>query len=123
LRPLAIPVISKNSKDREAQGDSYNAAAKYAMLGDKNAAFANLEEEFVRHGVVDMNIEPKFDGIRSDPRFTDLLHRIGLPKMSFFKLHVDSENGFLLMPRSRFRMELQQLCGGCYVQAGPPAPL
>jgi hypothetical protein len=49
------------------------------MLGDKDAAFADLEKEFALHGVVDLNVDPKFDGIRSDPRFTCLLHRIGLP--------------------------------------------
>jgi len=72
--------LRKTAKDREAQNDYYNAAAKYAMLGEKDAAFADLEKEFALHGVVDLNIDPKFDGIRSDPRFTSLLHRIGLPK-------------------------------------------
>lgn len=50
------------------------------MLCDKDAAFADLEKEFALHGVVDLNVDPKSHGIRSDPRITDLLHRIGLPK-------------------------------------------
>jgi adenylate cyclase len=72
--------LRKTAKDCEAQGEYYNAAAKYAMLGEKDAAFANLEKEFALHGVVDLNVDPKFDVVRPDPRFTDLLHRIGLPK-------------------------------------------
>jgi len=72
--------LRKTAKDCEAEGEYYNAAAKYAMLGEKDAAFADLEKEFALHGVVDLNVDPKFDVVRSDPRFTDLLHRIGLPK-------------------------------------------
>jgi hypothetical protein len=72
--------LRQSAKDREAQGDYYTAASKYAMLGDKDAAFADLEKDFAQRGVVDLNVDPKFDSIRSDPRFTDLLHRIGLPK-------------------------------------------
>jgi eukaryotic-like serine/threonine-protein kinase len=72
--------LRKSAKDREAQGDYYTAASKYAMLGDKDAAFADLEKDFAQRGVVDLNVDPKFDSIRSEPRFTDLLHRIGLPK-------------------------------------------
>jgi hypothetical protein len=50
------------------------------MLEEKDAAFAALEKEFAQRGVVDINIDPRFDNIRSDPRFADLLRRIGLPQ-------------------------------------------
>jgi serine/threonine protein kinase/tetratricopeptide (TPR) repeat protein len=72
--------LRKTAKDSEAEGDYDRAAGNYAMLGEKDAAFAALEKEFARRGVVDINIDPRFDNIRSDPRFADLLRRIGLPQ-------------------------------------------
>jgi len=54
--------LSKDAKDNEAEGDlsrgglAPSAAADYAMLGEKDAAFAALERVFVhRIGVVDIN--------------------------------------------------------------------
>jgi hypothetical protein len=48
------------------------------MLGEKDAAFAALEKAFAhRVGVVDINVDPRLDSIRSDPRFVDLLRRVG----------------------------------------------
>jgi hypothetical protein len=52
-----------------------------SMLGEKDAAFSALEKAFVsREGIVDIYVKPRFDNIRSDPRYTDLLRRIGLPQ-------------------------------------------
>lgn len=48
------------------------------MLGQKDAAFAALEKAFVtRRGIVDIYVNPQFDNLRDDPRFGDLLRRIG----------------------------------------------
>ena len=71
--------LRKDAKNREAEGDPYSAATDYAMLGDKDAAFAALEKAFAsRESVVDSKIDPELDNLRSDPRFADLLRRIGL---------------------------------------------
>jgi adenylate cyclase len=75
--------LRKDAKDSEVEGDYYHAAADYAMLGEKDSAFTALEKGFARRGVVDVNIDPRFDNIRSDPRFADLLRRIGLPQVQF----------------------------------------
>jgi len=79
--------LRKDAKDNEAEGNYYgggltrSAAADYAMLGEKDAAFAALDKAFVkRAGVVDVNVDPRLDNLRSDPRYTDLLRRIGLPQ-------------------------------------------
>jgi len=70
-----------DAKDSLAGGDDYGAAVEFAMLGDKEAAFAALERAFAsRSQVVDMNLDPRLDNIRSDPRYADLLRRIGLPQ-------------------------------------------
>ncbi len=51
------------------------------MLGEKDAAFAALEKAAADGKHVDqIKTEPELDNIRSDPRYADLLHRIGLPQ-------------------------------------------
>ncbi|MDQ6799365.1 MAG: winged helix-turn-helix domain-containing protein [Acidobacteriota bacterium] len=59
-------------------------AALYAWAGDTDQAFAWLEKAYQRRvsRVTNMNIEPAFDSLRSDPRFDDLLRRIGLPRVN-----------------------------------------
>jgi hypothetical protein len=70
-----------DAKDSETEGDYDLAAADYAMLGDKNAAFAALEKAFSnRAGLLFVKVEPQFDNLRSDPRYAGLLGRIGLPQ-------------------------------------------
>jgi serine/threonine protein kinase/Tfp pilus assembly protein PilF len=60
----------------------YFRAAVYTGLGDKDEAFAWLERAFEeRHpGLVLVNIDPRFDSLRSDPRFTDLIRRLGVAR-------------------------------------------
>jgi hypothetical protein len=55
-------------------------AAVYAGLGDKDQAFAWLEKGYQdRSGALDFVVmEASFDPLRSDPRFADLLRRMGL---------------------------------------------
>jgi len=55
-------------------------AAIYTGLGEKDQAFAWLRKacEERAGGVTTLKVNPKFDGLRSDPRFADLLRRIGL---------------------------------------------
>jgi TolB-like protein/DNA-binding winged helix-turn-helix (wHTH) protein/Tfp pilus assembly protein PilF len=55
-------------------------AAIYAALGDKEQAFAWLRKSCDEHqnGVKEFKVSPRFDTLRSDPRFTDLLRRVKL---------------------------------------------
>jgi TolB-like protein len=52
----------------------------YIALGDKDRAFASLDKAYQeRSGLICfLQIEPKFDPLRSDPRFQDLERRMGL---------------------------------------------
>jgi TolB-like protein len=52
----------------------------YAGLGDKDQALAWLEKAFQERAdlLTWLNVEPMMDDVRSDPRFQDLIRRIGL---------------------------------------------
>jgi serine/threonine protein kinase/TolA-binding protein len=55
-------------------------AAIYAALGNKDQAFAWLDNAYEAHAfvLIELKVDPKFDTLRSDPRFADLLGRMRL---------------------------------------------
>ncbi len=57
----------------------WNLAYTYARLGDKEAAFRYLAAacEARDSGLLQIRLDPDVDSLRSDPRFQDLLRRIG----------------------------------------------
>jgi Flp pilus assembly protein TadD len=59
----------------------YNFALIYTGLGDKNNAFQWLEKAYDERSVrlINIAVHPRFASLRSDPRFADLVRRIGLP--------------------------------------------
>src|SRR6266566_3693142 len=59
----------------------YSIAGDYALLGERDSAFAWLERAFrERVGVLMfLSIDDRFETLRSDPRLRDLARRIGLP--------------------------------------------
>lgn len=68
-----------------AEGDlgkrsPYWIASFYAVLGDKEQAFAWLQKaaDQQQADLVSLKIDPMFDSLQSDPRFKDLLRRVGL---------------------------------------------
>ncbi len=65
---------------KPGQPSPYAIAALYAALGEKERAFEWLEKVYEQRSyhVVFLNADPALDGLRGDPRFTDLLRRIGL---------------------------------------------
>jgi TolB-like protein len=60
----------------------YEIALVYTGLGKKQEAFKWLEEAYNAHdvGLVYLNADPCLDPLRSDPRFEDLVRRVGLAK-------------------------------------------
>jgi hypothetical protein len=61
----------------------YGQASWLTMLGEKEKAFAALErslEADERPSLVALKVDPRFDPLRDDPRFKDLLRRIGFPE-------------------------------------------
>ncbi len=59
---------------------SYEIALIYTALSDKNNAFRWLEKAYQAHdvGLVYLKVDPSLDPLRSDPRFADLMQRVGL---------------------------------------------
>ncbi len=55
-------------------------AAIYGALGERDTAFEHLEQAFRQRDsmLVYLKVDPLFDPLRNDPRFADLLARIGL---------------------------------------------
>lgn len=73
--------LRKDANDKEAEGDYYDAACDYALLGAKDAALRAVERAVAAGQQVDyIKLDPDLDDVRSDPRYTDLLRRIGLPE-------------------------------------------
>jgi len=55
-------------------------AAVQVRLGDINGAFESLERGFTKHEaeLIYLKVDPSWDSLRSDPRFQDLMRRVGL---------------------------------------------
>jgi Flp pilus assembly protein TadD len=58
----------------------YNIAMIYAGLGERDRAFEQLEKAYNgrEEWLINLDVEIALDGLRSDPRFQDLLRRMGL---------------------------------------------
>jgi TolB-like protein/Tfp pilus assembly protein PilF len=59
----------------------YSIAGVYAALGQSEPAFEWLNRAYEQHDLqlVSLKVDPSLDGVRSDPRFADLVRRVGLP--------------------------------------------
>ena len=60
--------------------DAMVVAVAYVGLGDKAQALAWLEKAYQQHSneLVSLKVSPGYDSLRGDPRFQDLLRRVGL---------------------------------------------
>ena len=70
---------------KESAKSSYVPSVMVAQacvrVGDKECAFEWLERGFQERDdlMIDLKVDPVFDGLRSDPRFQDLIRRVGIP--------------------------------------------
>jgi tetratricopeptide (TPR) repeat protein len=61
---------------------AYNFAEIYLGLGDKERALASLEQAYADRSMymTFLKDDPQFEGLHSEPRFKDLVRRMGLPQ-------------------------------------------
>jgi adenylate cyclase len=81
-RSKALKLLDEVTK-ASAQGinvSPYSVAGIYAALGQTGAAFEWLNRAYEQHDLqlVSLKVDPTLDGVRSDPRFPDLVRRVGL---------------------------------------------
>ena len=70
--------------EKRRQQETFNpldAAIICAALGNRDEAFRWLEKAYEHHvqGLIYLKVNPEFDNLHSDPRFANLVGRIGLP--------------------------------------------
>jgi len=63
---------------------SADIAMIYVGLGDNDHAFAWLQKAFLERSwyLVLLRVDPRLDSLRSDPRFQELVSRVGLPQIT-----------------------------------------
>ena len=78
----ALQLLRRLESTKGLTYSSYNAALVYAKLGETKHAFAYLEKAFRERDedMLTIRLDTDLAGLRSDPRFQDLLKRIGLPE-------------------------------------------
>jgi tetratricopeptide (TPR) repeat protein len=61
----------------------YNKAHLLAALGEKDQAYAELENSLAKHeqpALVFLKTDPRLDPLRDDPRYKELLRKVGFPE-------------------------------------------
>jgi serine/threonine protein kinase len=78
----AIEVSLAQRKAKTDYVSPYGIAQLYADLGDKEHAFEWLNTAYQEHDSALMGLRTDFalDSLRSDPRYAELVHRIGFPQ-------------------------------------------
>jgi len=78
----AMRTLTELQTSRRAHLESYYISLAYAALGDSTEALQWLDRSFREHSfwMVYLNVDPRLDSLRGDPRFPDLLARVGLPQ-------------------------------------------
>jgi adenylate cyclase len=79
----AEAVLAKlNEIEKTKTVSHYWEATIYAALGERDKAFAELERAYQARDwfLQRLKVDPFLDPLRDDPRFADLVKRIGLPE-------------------------------------------
>jgi serine/threonine protein kinase/tetratricopeptide (TPR) repeat protein len=73
-----LAAVERSSKNEFV--DSYIVAQSYADLHDADATFLWLDKAYAEHStqLIFLRAEPKFDPVRADPRYKELLKRMNL---------------------------------------------
>lgn len=79
-REEAMRLLAEEENSEAAIKNPYRIGIAYALLNDKDQAFAWLEKAYAARQayLYYLKCEPRLDSLRSDPRYTDLLKRMNL---------------------------------------------
>ncbi|WP_428235772.1 tetratricopeptide repeat protein [Gracilimonas sp.] len=85
----SIELIKKREKDQPNQNLTLDYAMVYAALGDKDRAFKYLNKAYKQKlgSLLLIQTLPVIKNLKGDPRFEELVHKIGLPKESKVSLN------------------------------------
>jgi serine/threonine protein kinase/tetratricopeptide (TPR) repeat protein len=77
---IAVSVAQRNSKAEYAS--PYSIAALYADLGDKDHAFEWLSTAYQEHdeNLLALRTDTALDSLHSDPRYAELVRKVGFPQ-------------------------------------------
>ncbi len=80
-RAKALDILAARRNSRQQELEPAKVAGVYARLGDNDLALDWLEFAYRQRNprLVFSNVEGKLDPLRSEPRFRDLMRRVGLP--------------------------------------------
>jgi hypothetical protein len=73
-------VAELDARSKKESVSPFPFATIYLGLGDRDRVFAWLEKTYADRDLIalsSMRLDPIWDPIRSDPRFADLMRRIG----------------------------------------------
>jgi TolB-like protein/DNA-binding winged helix-turn-helix (wHTH) protein/Flp pilus assembly protein TadD len=75
---LALAKLEELNRHQPVDAELFVDA--YIGMGNKDEAFVWLEKAYVQHsnGLIALKVNPIYDPLRSDPRFQELLRRVGL---------------------------------------------
>ena len=91
-------------RSNPAYSNAAEIAMVYAALGEKAAAMAWLERGYGERFNPGVLLRPGFDSLRADPRFRDMVHRVGLTSVSLQCPSVDGRRSDLTVAaRARTR--------------------
>ncbi|MGQ0762507.1 MAG: TPR end-of-group domain-containing protein [Acidobacteriota bacterium] len=82
-RDEAMRVLEElNEQSKSSYVSPVNLAKIYVGLGEREQVFAQIEQACDEHSIrlPWLMVDPALDDLRSDPRFEDLLRRVGLPQ-------------------------------------------
>jgi serine/threonine protein kinase len=80
-RSRAAGTVLDLEAETERYVSPYDLASVYATLGHREETFTWLERAFTgrSHLLVFLHVDPKFDSVRADSRFEEMVARVGVP--------------------------------------------
>jgi hypothetical protein len=79
---LTKGIAIQKEQRKNSYASAYDIATLYADLGDKDQAFRWLNTAYQERddGLINLKTDFLLDPLRSDPRFAELVQKVGLPQ-------------------------------------------